>query len=301
MNLELQLCLIVCSWNWQLPSWILCFWWCLLCLFGGKLCHFFFFNLFETGWMLLANMRITRLGLTLGHFLLVILHLICYHCWICAAGTDNSDQARDVDLPLKERFYLQPKTPQEAADRVKVAAQEIIDTKPLIARKAWPYVQNGLRSSASYLRYDLNTIVASKPKDQRKSLKDLTAKMLAALDNVRILTFSICCLQDMSLGANVNHRYHENYSDQFIVHGWLLLGLCDVTWCWIMDFCSTSESISHCGFDILSLVQFPVQWSNITSQINTEETKRSFISDEFDWFVDDVMWCGIEELNLYLS
>ena len=224
MNLELQLCLIVCSWNWQLPSWILCFWWCLLCLFGGKLCHFFFFNLFETGWMLLANMRIIRLGLTLGHFLLEILHLICYHCWICAAGTDNSDQARDVDLPLKERFYLQPKTPQEAADRVKVAAQEIIDTKPLIARKAWPYVQNGLRSSASYLRYDLNTIVASKPKDQRKSLKDLTAKMLAALDNVRILTFSICCLQDMSLGANVNHRYHENYSYKFIVHGWLPLG-----------------------------------------------------------------------------
>jgi len=99
-------------------------------------------------------------------------------------GTDNSDQARDVDLPLKERFYLQPKTPQEAADRVKVAAQEIIDTKPLIARKAWPYVQNGLRSSASYLRFDLNTIVASKPKEQRKSLKDLTAKMLAALDNL---------------------------------------------------------------------------------------------------------------------
>lgn len=139
-------------------------------------------------------------------FLLEILHLICYHCWICAAGTDNSDQARDVDLPLKERFYLQPKTPQEAADRVKVAAQEIIDTKPLIARKAWPYVQNGLRSSASYLRFDLNTIVASKPKEQRKSLKDLTAKMLAALDNVRILLLSICFLQDMSLAANVNHR-----------------------------------------------------------------------------------------------
>lgn len=137
---------------------------------------------------------------------------------MCAAGTDNSDQARDVDLPLKERFYLQPKTPQEAADRVKVAAQEIIDTKPLIARKAWPYVQNGLRSSASYLRFDLNTIVASKPKDQRKSLKDLTAKMLASLDNVRILLSPLCFLQDMSLAANVNHRYHEKYSDQFIVH-----------------------------------------------------------------------------------
>lgn len=64
MNLELQLCLIVCSWNWQLPMWILCFGWCLLV--GNCVTFFFFFS--ETGWMLLANMRITRLGLILGHF-----------------------------------------------------------------------------------------------------------------------------------------------------------------------------------------------------------------------------------------
>lgn len=78
------------------------------------------------------------------------------------------------------------------------------------------------------------------------------------------------------------------------------VGLCDLTWYWIMDFCSTSESISHCGFDIMSLIQFPIQWMNITSRINIQETKCSFISDEFDWFVDDVMWSGIEELNLHV-
>ena len=266
--------------------------------FVGNYVTFLFFSSKLAGCCLL--MRITMLGVFLGHLLLETLHLTYYHCWMSAAGTDNSDQARDVDLPLKERFYLQPKTPQEAADRVKVAAQEIIDTKPLIARKAWPYVQNGLRSSASYLRFDLNTIVASKPKEQRKSLKDLTAKMLAALDNVRILSSSFCFFQDMSLAANVNHRYHKKIF--WSIHRSLVtaVGLCDVTWYWLMDFCSICESISHCGFDILSLIQFPIQWIKITLRISIEEMSCSFISDEFDLFVDNVMWSGIEELNFLL-
>lgn len=99
-------------------------------------------------------------------------------------GTDNADQAREVELPLKERFYLQPKTPQEAAERVKVAVKDIKDVKPLIDRKAWPYVQNGLRSSASYLRFDLNTIGSAKPKDQRKAFKALTTKAIDAMDSL---------------------------------------------------------------------------------------------------------------------
>ncbi|KAG0589445.1 hypothetical protein M758_1G019900 [Ceratodon purpureus] len=99
-------------------------------------------------------------------------------------GTDNADQARDVDLNLKERFYLQPKTPQEAADRVKVAVKDIKDVKPLIDRKAWPYVQNGLRSTASYLRFDLNTIGASKPKEERKAFKALATKAIDAMDTL---------------------------------------------------------------------------------------------------------------------
>ncbi|KAH7351914.1 hypothetical protein KP509_19G020100 [Ceratopteris richardii] len=32
-------------------------------------------------------------------------------------GTENADQARDTNLPLKERFYLQPLSPAEAASR----------------------------------------------------------------------------------------------------------------------------------------------------------------------------------------
>ena len=94
-------------------------------------------------------------------------HLTCPLLWR-TAGTENSDQARDFDLPLSERFYLQPQTPALAAARVKTSVQDIINLKPLIDKKAWPYVQNDLRLRASYLRYDLKTVIASKPKEEKK-------------------------------------------------------------------------------------------------------------------------------------
>ncbi|KAL1195169.1 Oxygen-evolving enhancer protein 3-1 [Cardamine amara subsp. amara] len=99
-------------------------------------------------------------------------------------GTENSDQARDFSLALKERFYLQALPPTEAAARAKESAKDIINVKPLIDKKAWPYVMNDLRSKASYLRFDLNTIIASKPKDEKKSLKELTGKLFDTIDNL---------------------------------------------------------------------------------------------------------------------
>ncbi|KAG0545261.1 hypothetical protein BDA96_02G345700 [Sorghum bicolor] len=99
-------------------------------------------------------------------------------------GTENSDQARDFGLPLKDRFYLQPLPPAEAAARVKTSAQDIINLKPLIDKKAWPYVQNDLRLRASYLRYDLKTVIASKPKEEKKSLKELTGKLFSTIDDL---------------------------------------------------------------------------------------------------------------------
>lgn len=41
-----------------------------------------------------------------------------------------------------------------------------------------------LRLRASYLRYDLNTIIASKPKDEKKSLQALTGKLYNVIDDV---------------------------------------------------------------------------------------------------------------------
>jgi len=100
-------------------------------------------------------------------------------------GTDSADQARDTDAPLKERFYLQPLDPTEAIKRARESADRIISVKPLIEKKAWPYVQNDLRSKAGYLRFDLNTVINSKPRAVKKELTTLANKLfdrISALD-----------------------------------------------------------------------------------------------------------------------
>ncbi|KAK3188227.1 hypothetical protein Dsin_027788 [Dipteronia sinensis] len=99
-------------------------------------------------------------------------------------GTLNSDEPRDLDLPLKDRFFLQPLTPTQAAQRAKESAKEIVNVKQLIDKKAWPYVQNDLRLRASYLRFDLNTVISAKPKDQKQYLKDLTGKLFQTISNL---------------------------------------------------------------------------------------------------------------------
>ncbi|CAI9087741.1 OLC1v1021889C1 [Oldenlandia corymbosa var. corymbosa] len=99
-------------------------------------------------------------------------------------GTLNSDEARDLELPLKDRFYLQPLTPEAAAVRAKESAKEILNVKEFIDKKAWPYVQNDLRLRAEYLRYDLNTVIAAKPKDQKKELKLLATKLFNTISEL---------------------------------------------------------------------------------------------------------------------
>ncbi|URE23498.1 oxygen-evolving enhancer protein [Musa troglodytarum] len=100
------------------------------------------------------------------------------------AGTLNADQPRDLQLPLKQRFYLQPLPPSEAAARAKESAKDILNVKQLIDKKEWPYVMNDLRLRAGYLRFDLNTIISAKPKEEKKALKELTGKLFAAIDEL---------------------------------------------------------------------------------------------------------------------
>lgn len=100
------------------------------------------------------------------------------------AGTLNSDEPRDLDLPLKDRFFIQALAPVEAAKRAKESAKDILGVKQLIDKKAWPYVQNDLRLKASYLRYDLKTVIAAKSKEEKKPLKELTSKLFAKIDDV---------------------------------------------------------------------------------------------------------------------
>ncbi|KAB2637518.1 oxygen-evolving enhancer protein 3-2 [Pyrus ussuriensis x Pyrus communis] len=100
------------------------------------------------------------------------------------AGTLNSDEARDLDLPLKERFFIQPLTPAQAAARAKESAKEILAVKEYIDKKAWPYVQNDLRLRASYLRYDLKTVISAKSKAEKEPLKELTGKLFKDIDGL---------------------------------------------------------------------------------------------------------------------
>ncbi|KAK6917384.1 Oxygen-evolving enhancer protein 3 [Dillenia turbinata] len=99
-------------------------------------------------------------------------------------GTLNSDEPRDLDLPLKERFFIQPLPPVAAAARAKESAKDIVGVKSFIDKKAWPYVQNDLRLKAEYLRFDLNTVISAKPKEQKKPLKDLTGKLFQTISQL---------------------------------------------------------------------------------------------------------------------
>lgn len=121
-----------------------------------------------------------------------------------AAGTLNSDEPRDLDLPLKERFFIQPLNAVQAVQRAKESAKEIVGVKEFIDKKAWPYVQNDLRLRAGYLRYDLNIVISAKPKDEKKSLKDLTGKLFQDISNVSskvYFIFQISILIIQFLGA----------------------------------------------------------------------------------------------------
>uniref|UniRef100_A0A0F7CZ91 Photosystem II subunit Q-2 n=1 Tax=Masdevallia picturata TaxID=125444 RepID=A0A0F7CZ91_9ASPA len=99
-------------------------------------------------------------------------------------GTLNSDEPRDLDLPIKDRFYIQPLSPAEAAKRAKESVKDILNVKGLIDKKQWPYVKNDLRLKASYLRYDLNTVIAAKPTEEKKALKQLTSKLFSTIDDL---------------------------------------------------------------------------------------------------------------------
>lgn len=126
---------------------------------------------------------------------------------IFAAGTLNADEPRDLDLPLKDRFFLQPQTPELAVARAKESAKDIINVKGSIEKKAWPFVRDDLRLKAGYLRYDLKTIISAKPKEEKQILKDLSGKLFQDINNVSVclcyfiiaLNFRCCNESDIFL------------------------------------------------------------------------------------------------------
>ncbi|CAI5497809.1 unnamed protein product [Closterium sp. Naga37s-1] len=99
-------------------------------------------------------------------------------------GTENSDQARDFEAPLSERFYIQIKTPDEALARAKEVIGVFPEVQGYISKKAWPYVRNELRSELGYLRYDLATVIASKAKAEKKALNAELKELVTTLESL---------------------------------------------------------------------------------------------------------------------
>nr|PNR52860.1 hypothetical protein PHYPA_009235 [Physcomitrium patens] len=113
---------------------------------------------------------------------------------------------RGTDLPLRERFFIQALSPADAAQRAKFSAQDMKKVKSLIDKNAWSFVQNGLRSSAGYLRYDLNTVITSKPKEERKSFKALSAKLFDSLNAPLARAFSLRAVPTRIFGRQSSTR-----------------------------------------------------------------------------------------------
>ena len=81
---------------------------------------------------------------------------------------------------------IQLKPPEEALVRIKEAADVLkTDTKKELQKKAWPYIRNSLRLSVLYLRLDINTCIASKPKAEKKALTAEAKKLNDAIEAVR--------------------------------------------------------------------------------------------------------------------
>ncbi|KAF7149517.1 hypothetical protein RHSIM_Rhsim02G0115200 [Rhododendron simsii] len=96
----------------------------------------------------------------------IVLEKLCPNFGKLAAGTLNSDDARDLDLPLKGRFFLQPLPPAATAKRAKESAKEIVGHHTL-----------GMTSI-------VNTIISSKPKEEKKPLKELTGKLFRDINKL---------------------------------------------------------------------------------------------------------------------
>eukprot|EP00475_Leptophrys_vorax_P007347 TRINITY_DN14652_c0_g1_i1.p1 TRINITY_DN14652_c0_g1~~TRINITY_DN14652_c0_g1_i1.p1 ORF type:complete len:254 (+),score=29.53 TRINITY_DN14652_c0_g1_i1:101-763(+) len=102
-------------------------------------------------------------------------------------GTENSDQARDFDAPLKERFFIQIESPEGALKRAKEVVGVLDEVQGYINKGAWVYVRNELRSELYYLRYDLATVINSKAKAEKKAL---TAELKSVIESLESLDFA---------------------------------------------------------------------------------------------------------------
>jgi photosystem II oxygen-evolving enhancer protein 3 len=108
-----------------------------------------------------------------------------------ARGFDIIYEARELTLPQSERDGLDQARGDLAATRKRVEqsqAQINGELSGFVGKAYWTEAREQLRRQVGTLRFDLNTLAAQLPKDQRKAAKDLQA---AFVSEVSALDFAI--------------------------------------------------------------------------------------------------------------
>jgi len=101
-------------------------------------------------------------------------------------------EARDVDLPLKERYVFsrdqeagKDMTPETTLNRINDARVRIDgEVRKAIGGNDWALARNQLRTRVSFLRYDLNYLVSLKDKQAKKEAIELKKNALAKIEDL---------------------------------------------------------------------------------------------------------------------
>mmetsp|Transcript_13906 Transcript_13906/g.40324 ORF Transcript_13906/g.40324 Transcript_13906/m.40324 type:complete len:203 (-) Transcript_13906:164-772(-) len=101
------------------------------------------------------------------------------------AGFDIIYEARDLDIPQSERDGLTQARANLAAtrQRVKEAERRIKSTlDQYVAKGYWTEAREQLRGQVGMLRFDLNALASSQPKEQRRATLEARTEFIKAVE-----------------------------------------------------------------------------------------------------------------------
>jgi len=102
-------------------------------------------------------------------------------------GFDIIYEARDLDLPQSVRDGLDQARGSLAATKARIAeAERRVDSKlpGFVDKQYWTLAREELRGQLGTLRFDLNTVASTLPKDGKKAALAAKADFLAAADKL---------------------------------------------------------------------------------------------------------------------
>ena len=108
------------------------------------------------------------------------------------AGVQLIYEARDIDLPLKDRYVYsrdaeagKEMTPEATVKRIGDARDRIDgEVRKAIAGADWPRARNALRGRAGFLRFDLNYLISLKDKAAKKEAIALKKNALQSIEDL---------------------------------------------------------------------------------------------------------------------